>query len=334
MASLLVVALLLLTPAGSSATAPAPATTIAAGDPLVRWVGRTVGTPDGPVFFDWEGVSASVNVKDYTWLTVAIKDDCPGSGAGGGSRWAVTMTTSDTRAAAADHRIQTFYSAQRVSEYVMFNLPGGWRSCNPACNHPGENTTRFTLTRLTESRLSGCTATQNLSVVSFSSDGVFSASPPSRPAPPMPSPQPVRRLEFIGDSISAGDLDDGGEYHGGAPDTVCGNSAFNDDILFSTGGVLCSYALGFNADCMYTAWGGIQLGGMVVGGKPHWGMSELYPWTFSSDGPSAYGAWNFSAFAADAVVINLGTNGGMNLNRTNDDEAWRDAYVKFATDVS
>jgi hypothetical protein len=63
-------------------------------------------------------------------------------------------------------------------------------------------------------------------------------------------------------------------------------------------------------------------------------MSELYPWTFSSDGPSAYGAWNFSAFAADAVVINLGTNGGMNLNRTNDDEAWRDAYVKFATDVS
>eukprot|EP01043_Picozoa_sp_COSAG02_P081487 COSAG02_NODE_19933_length_857_cov_1.485488_1_plen_105_part_01 len=105
MASLLVVALLLLTPAGSSATAPAPATTIAAGDPLVRWVGRTVGTPDGPVFFDWEGVSASVNVKDYTWLTVAIKDDCPGSGAGGGSRWAVTMTTSDTRAAAADHRI-------------------------------------------------------------------------------------------------------------------------------------------------------------------------------------------------------------------------------------
>ena len=32
-------------------------------------------------------------------------------------------------------------------------------------------------------------------------------------------------------------------------------------------------------------------------------------------------------------MINLGTNGGFRLNATNDFEAWRDAYVKFATDI-
>ena len=38
------------------------------------------------------------------------------------------------------------------------------------------------------------------------------------------------------------DLDDGGSYKGGGHDTICANGAYNDDILFSTGGVLCSCA--------------------------------------------------------------------------------------------
>jgi hypothetical protein len=192
------------------------------------------------------------------------------------------MTTSDTYAAGTQHRIQTFYSAKQVSDYVLFNLPGGWGSCNPFCNTVDGNTTRFTLTRLTESRLSGCTAAQNMSVVSFSTDGGFSATPPvyhhqpgkGEQPTPAPPPHPTRRLEFIGDSISAGDLDDGGSYAGGGHDTICANGAYNDDILFSTGGVLCSYALGFDAECMYSAWGGIQLGGMNVSGQPRWGMAE------------------------------------------------------------
>ena len=51
------------------------------------------------------------------------------------------------------------------------------------------------------------------------------------------------------------------------------------------------------------AWGGIRLG---VGGD--WGMTSLYPHTFSAGGQSAYGNWTFDAFPADAVVVNLGTN--------------------------
>ena len=56
------------------------------------------------------------------------------------------------------------------------------------------------------------TSSQNMSVVSFTTDGGFSATPPvyhhgrlpghSDPPAPTPPPRPTRRLEFIGDSIS------------------------------------------------------------------------------------------------------------------------------------
>ena len=72
---------------------------------------------------------------------------------------------------------------------------------------------------------------------------------------------------------------------------------------------------------------------MTVGGKSHWGMAELYPYTFSSDGLDAYRPWDFSRLAADAVVVNLGTNGGWRMNATNNYEAWRDAYVTFVSDI-
>ena len=53
----------------------------------------------------------------------------------------------------------------------------------------------------------------------------------------------------------------------------------------------------------YSAWGGIQLGGMTVAGQAHLGMVELYPNTFGGDGfgpvDAAYRPWNFSKFPAD-----------------------------------
>ena len=264
------------------AAAPAAAaSTIPAGDVRVRWVGRCSAVPSaGAVTLDWEGVSAAVTLTHpFTFLTANIADDCLGAPAGGGSRWGVAMTSSDTFAAAAEHRVATFFSGAALRNYMLFSLPGAGAGCNPLCNMSG--TTTFTLTRLTESRLSGCSATQNLSVVSFTSDGEFvspsAASAPHHEGAPNkelpnggygPLAHATRRIEFIGDSITAGDLNDGGQLQAGGlkpnlagqPNTVCANSAFNDDITFSSGAVLCSSAYGFGADCMYTAWGGIQLG--------------------------------------------------------------------------
>lgn len=147
--------------------------------------------------------------------------------------------------------------------------------------------------------------------MSFTTDGQFLSPPPPR----------SRKLEFIGDSITAGDLlDTGGS-------SVCANAAWNDDVSLSSGSRLCAPAAlgGFDADCMHTAWGGITLG------DKRWGMMQLYPYTFSSGGGgSEHLPWNFSAFKVDAVVINLGTNDRPAPN----DTTWSDAYTSFATDVA
>lgn len=278
--------------------------TVPAASSAVKWVGRTVqDAASGIVSFDWEGVSASVTLSSFTTLLVNISDNCGGTSVGGGSRFLVTMTTSNPNVAAPDHRVSTFWSGPLQQVYYMFVNPGA--RCDPDCNFAGNTT--FTLTRLTESRLSGCTQTAGLSVNAFLSDGTFLA-------PPAPSP---RRLEFVGDSITAGDLNDG------AGQAVCGNAAYNDDITLSTGGQLCLPAAlgGFGADCMYTAWGGIRLGDSSQG----WGMAQLYPNTFSAAGPTAYGAWNFSSFPVDAVVVNLGTNDRPSPPALE----WQAAYVSY-----
>jgi hypothetical protein len=256
--------------------------TIAAGSADVRWVGRTLtDASSGVVFFDWEGVSAQVTLLNATFLMATINDQCAGSTVGGGSRWLVTMNTTDSRVSAVDHRMSTFWTGPLQPNYYLFNNPGA--KCDPNCNF-ADGPTSFTLTRLTESRLSGCSETGNLSVVSFSSDGVFIT--PTRPGP-------VRRAEFIGDSISAGDLNDG------AGQAVCGNAAYNDDITLSTGGQLSLPVSlgGFGLDSMYTAWGGITLSG----------MTPLYPFTFSATMKNAYTPWDFGQFIVDMVIINLGT---------------------------
>ena len=283
---------------------------ISASDARVKWVGRRAVAPQGEVQFDWEGVSASVGVQSgFTMLAVNITDNCQGTNVGGGSRWLVTMTTSNGNTAAPAHRISTFFTAALQQIYVLFSNPSN--RCDPACDFSG--TTTFTLTRLSESRLSGCSSSPNggLSVNAFITDGAFA---PTAPA------DAKRRIEFVGDSISAGDLNDNGGVR------VCGNAVFNDDITLSSGGQLClPEALGgFGADCMFTAWGGIQLGV-----APNWGMSQLYPHTFSGSGLDAYGSWNFTSFLVDAIVINLGTNDNPKAPATQ----WIQAYQDYVTQV-
>ena len=284
-----------------------------ASDARVRWSGRTAAAAGAGVSFDWEGVSATLALQaPWTFLTVNISDACAGSPAlGGGSRWLVSASPASPLALAPLRRVSTFWTGPRVSEYYLLSNPGG--GCDPDCSYGGLTT--VTLTRLTESRLSLCSAAAGLTVVSFATDGAF--------APPPPAPP--RRLEFVGDSITAGDLNDGAG-DGGASPAQCSNSAGNDDITLSSGGRLClpASAGGLGADCTFTAWGGIKLG---VGAE--WGMSDLYPFTFSAGGRDAYAPWAFPAPAPDAVVVNLGTND----RPPPGDAGWVDAYVGFATDV-
>lgn len=123
---------------------PSQSATAAASSSLVAWNGRVVFEGDS-VAFDWEGVSASVTITSFSSLLVSISDRCAGSPIGGGSRWAVSMTPSDTKVSAAAHRIATFYSSSAVGTYVLFSNPSG--GCDPYCS--ATNATTFTLTRIT-----------------------------------------------------------------------------------------------------------------------------------------------------------------------------------------
>lgn len=281
-------------------------TVLPAADSSVRWVGRMAAQADGSVALDWEGVTAQLNlVAPWTYLVVNISDSCAGSESlGGGSRWLVRAESADGHASPVGHRVSTFFSGPRVSEHLLLSNPGG--GCNPGCTFAGA--TSVALTRLTESRLSGCSANANLAVVSFATDGTFGA------VPPPPPHTPARRLEFVGDSISAGDLNDGT----GA--TLCGNNAFNDDVTLTSGALVCT---ALSAECATTAWGGITLGARG------WGMRDLYPMTFSSHGADAYAPWSFASFPVDGVVINLGTND----RPAPGDAQWIDAYASFAGDI-
>jgi len=292
---------LLLRPA--AAQLPPSAHTVTAAGASVTWVGRTLAEGDA-VYFDWEGVSASVTLTNYTYLTVDIDDRCAGApSVGGGSRWAVDISTSDAGVAPPRHRIATFFTLPYVRTYALFNNAGG--ACDPHCSFAGNAT--FRLTRLTESRVSGCAPAGNLSVLGFASDGVFL--PPRAYAP--------RAIEFVGDSISAGDLNDGAAADGGAP-AQCGNIAINDDVTKTSGARLClPPPTGFDAECYFTAWGGVTLTGMA---------GRLYESTFSALGPGdAYGAWDFAAHRVDAVVVNLGTND----NPAAPALKWQADYVAF-----
>ena len=292
----------------SHAQLPPSAKTILANSPLINWVGRTAVDTTGAVFFDWEGVSSTITVAaPYTFITADIVDNCVGTHVGGGSRWAVDITTSDSGVTPVAHRVATFYTSPFIQRYALFSNQGGM--CDPDCNFSGNTTIR--LTRLTESRLSGCSlAGGNLSITGFASDGVFISSPPPRKI----------ALEFIGDSISAGDLNDGAGADGSLPQ-FCGNIPMNDDITKTSGARLClAPPMGFDADCYFTAWGGITLGEMSGGSNP------LYESTFSALGPAAgYGVWNFSEALVDAVVINLGTNDRPSPPAID----WQNKYVAF-----
>ena len=158
--------------AHAAAQLPPTANAVAADSPRVRWMGRTAQDGSGAVFLDWEGVTASVTLANFTWLTVDVVDRCTGNAyVGGGSRWAVDIAASDAGVAPPRHRIATFFSLPYIRTYALFNNAGG--ACDPHCSFAGNAT--FTLTRLTESRVSGCSPTGNLSVASFASDGVFLA---------------------------------------------------------------------------------------------------------------------------------------------------------------
>jgi len=132
-----------------------------------------------------------------------------------------------------------------------------------------------------------------------------------------PPPERKRRLEFIGDSISAGYGNEGtSEKCPFSPQTENGDLAF---------GPMTARAL--EADALVIAFSGK---GVIRNrdGTTQEVLPEIYTRALPHQPDSV---WDFSKFVPDAVVVNLGTN-DFAMSVPNAD-AFKSAYTKFLTSV-
>ena len=126
-----------------------------------------------------------------------------------------------------------------------------------------------------------------------------------------PPPAAVRRLEFVGDSITCG-------YGVEGADQYCPFSADTENFTLSFA-ALTARALGAEATAIAVSGRGLyrNFDGTVTGTVP-----QLYDRTLQ-DG---FAVWDFTRFTPDAVVINLGTN---DFAKGDPGPPFADAYEAF-----
>jgi hypothetical protein len=153
--------------------APAAENFIGAGDPAVWHTGRSVINADGSRSFDWEGTSMSVNVAGASYVKVVIN-------ATGGMLGRIVVE-------AGGLEVSSFYvgggnGATTYLDNVYFGA------------YDLYGTTNIRVISVLEPSFGGANANAFLTFVGFLTDGT--AAPASAPR--------ARRIELVGDSISAG----------------------------------------------------------------------------------------------------------------------------------
>lgn len=131
----------------------------------------------------------------------------------------------------------------------------------------------------------------------------------------LPNTVPARRMEIIGDSISAGYGDEGDRF---APNCDW-QATENSDLTY---GAVAARALG--ADIHIIAYSGIGMAKSLKDVPAT--MPEIYERIFDSESTK----WDFSKYTPQLVVINLGTN---DYNAGVDTNAYKTAYQGFLTTV-
>lgn len=240
-------------------------TRILADSPLVDWAGRTVVVDSGGVSFDWLGVTARVQVTHATYVAAEV------------------LTT-----ARRGTRLKAYASDQG---FMLYPLVQFWTSDQLTSPHTlwlsnGPSDTVLTLENVVAPQY----ATGTTTVVSFSTDGNFTALAPRDRL----GGADERRIEFIGDSITAATniVRPEGATHS------CGDGGYESDWSQTYEALLCHR---FGASCSTVAVGGKcvmrECGGLQM---PDYFKAALY-----ADAPRA--TYNFST-APDAIFIDLGTN--------------------------
>eukprot|EP00602_Paraphysomonas_sp_CaronLab_P004425 CAMPEP_0185034088 /NCGR_PEP_ID=MMETSP1103-20130426/23639_1 /TAXON_ID=36769 /ORGANISM="Paraphysomonas bandaiensis, Strain Caron Lab Isolate" /LENGTH=254 /DNA_ID=CAMNT_0027570601 /DNA_START=554 /DNA_END=1318 /DNA_ORIENTATION=+ len=138
---------------------------------------------------------------------------------------------------------------------------------------------------------------------------------------PLPDP-PIRRVEFVGDSITAGYCN----MCKGADEGAEGYTLESFGASWPT--LVCD---AFQADCHTAAWSGLGMVRNCCGGDVF--MPEIYTRALASVSGSV---WSFDgSWTPDVVVINLGTNDGLDPDSPGIlEEEYQNTYVEFVRNIS
>jgi hypothetical protein len=132
-----------------------------------------------------------------------------------------------------------------------------------------------------------------------------------------PPPAPSRRIEVVGDSITAG-------YGNEGTSSSCSFSADTENHYLTYAAIS---ARDLGADLVTLAWSGIGMYRNGGGDMSSPRMPERYLLTMPD---VANSVWNFANYVPHAVVINLGTN---DFSGGDPGQPFVDAYVGFVTDM-
>ena len=268
--------LLVLSVAAPALSAPENITAL---DPRVWWVGRRVeDNATGSVTADWEGVEVRLKVNNGTQTLRALI----AAGEAGGQRMNVWVLSAATG-----------YAPIRVTSFWLEPFTTQWYTV--VAGYSLQYDAEVRIQRSVEPVFADIWPGSNTRVLGFYSDQGFAAAPP----------RSTRRIEFYGDSITAG-LGNLGTFS-----TGCWGSPFTQDFGASYAHQLC---LSFGAECSTLAWSGISLAvrgtGPKIQGCPEGQcvLPDLFPWSLPTYAGNPAYAWNMSSWKPQLAHINLGTN--------------------------
>jgi len=239
---------------------------IKASDPRVWIGGRTSLNADGSSLdFDWEGVAFYMNVQSTSYVQVLMNTTGP-------------MSRLYTQLSYDGGKNWFDQTSQWISPRSGQNIYWAADNLNSAVNY----TVRITSDL--EPAFSGASGGGYFTFIGFNIDGTATAATPQ-----------TRRIEIVGDSISAG-------YgaRGSAAAPGCPVMDWTSGVTATYMHQVCDY---FNALCSWVAWSGK---GMYQNCCDN---GETMPsYYLQTRGGQAYEQnWDFS-FVPDAIFINLGTN--------------------------
>ena len=274
------------------------------GDEVV-FVGRVQHTSSGTTMFDMNGVQIRATVSGTTGLSVSLSQVHKVQGN-------VFQVYLDGVPQPRSRFNTSAWEAGQVVQVQLF--PSG---LDASAAHS------VTIFKDTEPSF----ATTVIEMPNYITFHGFSGDPSARLLPVVESSAPKHKVEFLGDSITAGfdnqcDIPD-------APKAM----PWSESFAKSWAALMCDE---LSAECHYNAWSGFGMVANCCGGSTL--ASDVWARTIASVGSAnssdphgtvPSNVWDFSKWKADAVVINLGTND--HLGSTPDPAPDSSGFLVFAT---